>query len=155
MTEVQISEFRSIAASAFIEGWVDDLGVELTPVAIETDVLEDDETGAAVDPPAEEWARFKVLTIGPRPGSSGPQVNIGGIGNRKFERGALATIQVYTRKDGGSDRGDELADIALEIFEAKNIDGLKFEGGRIREKGVDRNWRVMHVEIPFYYTATK
>ncbi len=155
MTEVQISEHRSIAAAAFIEGWVDDLGVELTPAAIETDVLEDDVTGAAVDPPPEEWARFVVLQMGPRPGRSGPQVNLGGVGNRKFERGALATIQVYTRKDGGSDRGDELSQIAIEIFEAKEIDGLKFEGGLIREKGVDGSWRVLHVEIPFYYTATK
>ena len=155
MTEVQIDEFRSIAAAAFIEGWVDDLGVELTPTAIETDVLEDDATGAAVDPPPGEWARFIVLSIGPRPGSVSAQVNIGGPGNRKFERGALATIQVYTRKDGGSDRGDELARIALEIFEAKAVDGLKFEAGIIREKGTDGNWRVMHVEIPFFYTATK
>lgn len=155
MTEVQIDKFRPIAAGAFIEGWVDDLGVELTPIAIEADVLEDPATGEAVDPPAEEWARFVTIFMGPRPGSSSPQVNLGGIGNRKFERGALATIQVYTRKDGGTDRGDELARIALEIFEAKEIDGLKFEGGEIREGGTDSGWRVMHIEIPFYFTATK
>jgi hypothetical protein len=155
MTEVLIEDARGIAASAFIEGWVDDLGDELTPFVIEDEGFADPETGETVDPPSEEWARFSVIHTGPRPGNRGPQVNIGGVGFRKFERGALAMIQVYTRTALNAKRGDALVAKAIEIFETKEHSGLKFEGGVFREAGKDGKMRMMVAEIPFFYQSTK
>jgi hypothetical protein len=155
MTEVLIEDARDIAASAFIDGWVDDLGDELTPFVLEDEGFADPDSGATVDPPTEEWARFSVIHIGPRAGNRGPQVNIGGVGHRKFERGALAMIQVYTRISLNAKRGDVLAAKAVEIFEVQNHSGLKFEGGNFREAGKDGKMRMMVAEIPFFYQATK
>lgn len=141
-----IAQARIDIASAWIAGWG-----ATTPFVIEDEGFDDD---THPEPP-DEWARLSMRHVGPRPGANGPQVNLGGPGNRKFERGAIVFVQIFTPYEAGADRGDDLGHFALGIFEAKKIGAVTCEGGRVYEGQRDGKWRLTLVEVTAYYDETK
>lgn len=66
---------------------------------------------------ASPWARADIRLTG------GEQATLGAVGQRRFERTGLLTVQVFIPLGEGVTRGTQLANVALNAFEGKASPG--------------------------------
>lgn len=109
----------------------------------------ENEDNKNLDAGTAPWARFTVRNV------EGGQETLGPDGHRNYVRKGLVLVQIFTPKDGGMKRGDELAHQARAIFEGASFDGIDFNNGRVREVVPDGKWQPFVAEADFIYYETK
>ncbi len=101
-------------------------------------------------PPVDApWVRLAIRHI------ASIQTSIGGLGNRKFDREGLVLIQIFGRLDRGTKAVDDLAELALAIYEGKSIDNIWFTSTVIREVGPLDGWYQISLDSQFTWTEKK
>lgn len=78
------------------------------------------------------------------------------VGNRKFERNGVITVQVFTPFGGGLVKNDALAKVASDAFEGKATQNqIWFRDVTINEIGQDEAWFQTNVTANFTYDEQK
>lgn len=140
-----ITDARDLIIGVLDSAW--SVSASNIPLAFE-DVKEDDippKNGTA-------WARIQVRH------NSFFKATVGGeVGNRRFRRVGLVTIQIFTPVGEGLSQADSLAKIALDAFEGKSTgaDSIEFRNARINEIGRDGSWFQTNVLVDFEYDEVK
>lgn len=100
------------------------------------------------------WLRVTALFY------DGSQASLAGEGDRLFRRYGTVVIQVFTSPGNSSygymNKNDELAQLALNIFDGKSLSGIWFRDGGIKTIGVDPyGWYQQNVQIDFIFDEVK
>lgn len=95
------------------------------------------------------WARLTVRN------TASAQDSLGQAGNRKFRRHGSVFVQVFEPNNVGMKAGRNHADIARNMFEGRNINGVVFDSATVREIGPDGKWYQTLIETPFAYDDVK
>ena len=107
--------------------------------------------GEKLVPPASgAWARLTVQGAG----GAGEQT-MGPAGARRFTRRSRLFIQLYDDADKGTQTLDGLVKDALDIFESRSFDGLRFFPASTPRYSEDGRWTQALVEVPFDYQEIK
>ena len=133
-----LSEAREAIYDQFLSGW-----------GATTEVTRDN---IDFDPNAlSEWVRISVRH------TASTQETLNSPGLRRFARFGSAFIQIYTEGDIGTQRTDELATIARNLFEGLSLSGttVRFLDVVFRETGAEGKWFQSIVEATFEYDETK
>lgn len=86
----------------------------------------------------------------------GRQENLGGIGNRSFQRSGIIFLQIFTRVGNGLQESYRLAKVMADGFEGKSSpNGVWFRNIRINEAGKDGAFSQTNVTIEFQYNEVK
>ena len=103
------------------------------------------------NPPANEapWARLSIRNI------SAAQETLGKVGNRKYERKGLISIQIFTKTNSGVSAADTFSEAAKNIFEGTSFNNVIANNAVIKEIGVSDGYYQHLVQIDFFYTETK
>lgn len=104
---------------------------------------------AFTPPVSGPWVRLVVRH------AASEQTSLGGVGNRKFDREGLVLIQVFGRLDRGTKTVDDLAELALAIYEGKSIDNIWFTSTVINEVGPLEGWYQINLDAQFTWTEKK
>lgn len=100
--------------------------------------------------PPLPWVRLVTREI------EGQQETLGEPGNRRFLRRSMVILQVFTEKNIGVSKADELVTYARNIFEGTSFDGLWFLHGTVRELGITQEqFYQTNLEIRFDYEDKK
>lgn len=85
------------------------------------------------------------------------QRTLGNIGNRRFRRFGIITVQIFTLSNQGLATADVFAKVALDAFEGSNTapDEIHFRNARINEVGEDGPWFQTNVLVDFDYDEIK
>ncbi len=85
------------------------------------------------------------------------QRTLGGVGNRRFRRFGVITVQVFTLSNQGLATADVFAKVALDAFEGNSTapDEIHFRNSRINEVGEDGPWFQTNVLVDFDYDEIK
>lgn len=112
-------------------------------------VLWDDVKGEI--PANTAWARVTVQH------ASGEQATLSDhVGNRKFRREGLVTIQVFTQFGQGLRKADVLGKIAADAFEGKATQNqIWFRDVTVNEIGQSGDWFQTNVLVSFIYDEIK
>ena len=131
------------AREAAYQFWVDN-----TPSGLDYWVFD----GEDFDEPDEGtvWARFGMQQI------SGGQQTLGGIGDRKYRRRAIITVQIQTPRGRGLRDADLIADQVVSSFEGAPHGVLDLYDASVRETppGPEDKFRqtLVTVDCSFYIT---
>lgn len=91
----------------------------------------------------QTWARATIMH------TDGGSAN---IGNTRFMRLGLVTVQIFTPSGQGLEKSDKLADVVLGAFEGQTTpSGVWFRGGTINEVGPSEAWHQTNVTLSFEY----
>lgn len=134
-----LNESREAVYQLFNSAWAGE-----TPVVFDADSYD----SAGVD----QWVRLSVRNL------FSSQETFGSTGLRKFERQALAGVELFFKPNNvNQDEIDRIAQKAKDIFEGNRISGttIRFNDTPIRELGVINEWYVVVVEASFIYNETK
>jgi hypothetical protein len=131
-----LNETREAVYLAFVNGWS-----TTTEIVLGTEDF--DEEGA------DEYIRLSVKQVASK------QSSLGQSGNRKFERRAIAFVQVFTT--GSDARVDVLMTLARSIFEGVSLAGttVSFLEVMARETGQDGKFNGGLVEARLRYEEIK
>lgn len=101
-------------------------------------------------PPRTDWVRVNVQH------NASAQDTLGGIGNRKFDRLGLISVQIFTLPDQGQERADQLVQDVRAIFEGKTINDVFTQASTQLDVGPDPLdfWQT-NVDTPFDYLELK
>jgi len=77
------------------------------------------------------WIRLTIVF------NEGNQNTLGLEGNRKFVKLGMASAQVFTPINKGTDLNDDIANEALNLLDGVRIDKLWMYNGRIKTRGSD------------------
>jgi hypothetical protein len=103
-----------------------------------------------------EDAPFVRITIRHTP--AGGQVSVGGeVGNRRFRRFGVITVQIFTITGGGLSDADSFATIARDAFEGQSTgpDRIYFRNVNVVEIGESGVWFQTNVVVDFDYDSVK
>ncbi len=144
MPIASIAVARDAIVSTFKTAW--DAQTPPVPQLLFDDVR--DEIPAATSP----WARIQV-----RHNVSQQATLAGEVGNRRFRRFGIVTVQIFTPGDGGLTDSDKFTKVALDAFEGQNTggDAIEFRNARINEIGEDGPWFQANVISEFTYDTVK
>lgn len=139
-----ITEARNLVYQKFLDCWT---GTPLSQVTLENE-------SNRLDNGTDPFVRFTLRH------TTGGQETLGRVGNRRFERQAIAATQIFTPaassgSSGGMFTGDELAQEALDILEAMTFDGIYTNDGVIREQDSDGKWKGHLVTVALFYEERK
>lgn len=137
MTAVTISEARDAMLLAFKTAWADETPVAWQNVAFNADAST-----------VTEFVRASVSH------NSGTQAGLGGVGSRTFRRGGIFTVQIFVAADKGTERGDELAQMVLELLQAATLGPAWLRDPTVVEVGQDGKWWQVNVSATFQYDST-
>ena len=129
---------RELATELFDSLWND-----RTPVVYGND-------NAGHDKGLVAWVR---MTVSHAP--VGGQETLGPVGQRRFQRNAIAQVEIRSPVNQGKAAADALTHAARGIFEGKTYQGLYFGDAQARELGQDGRWDVTLVEAEFFYEERK
>lgn len=103
------------------------------------------------DPPvAASWVRVSVLH------QTGNQETLGGVGNRRFLREGIISIQVFSPLNGGLRNQDALIQTARQIFEGRSLTGpIWCTDCNVFEVGPSDGYHQFNVETNFAYEETR
>lgn len=89
--------------------------------------------------------------------ASGGQASLGGVGNRRFERRGIVTVQVMTPFGDGFTLADALATVARNAFEGVTTpNGVWFQNvSPGQEMGKTGPWQQTNVTATFVYTERR
>lgn len=108
-----------------------------------------DEIPVGTDP----WARITIIH------NTSGQATVGGaVGNRRFRRFGLVTVEVYTPFGDGLTNNDIFAKVAVDAFEGTRTSGgdsVEFRNVRSNEIGPDGDWFHTNVIAEFEYDEVK
>lgn len=108
-----------------------------------------DDTSGQPSPtsPAKPWARAVVKhATGRQDGLSD------GSGKKRYERGGLFTVQLFTEASQGQVLSDQIATTIRRAFEGyATSSGVWFRNGRLNEIGKDGVWFQVNVVVEFVY----
>ena len=96
-----------------------------------------------------EWVRVTVQF------TSGAQDSFGIVGNRKFIKTGLLTIQVFTPIDFATDANDALCQQVQDLYEGVRIDDIWFLDGGIVFSGYDGEWFQQNVSFEINFEDVK
>lgn len=100
-------------------------------------------------PPGDQpYARFFIKH------SPSTQATFGKVGERRYTRTGLITVQVFAplSKGGGLSLAEKLGIIARDAFEGRGTDsGIWFRNARIQEIGPSESWYQFNVVVEFQY----
>lgn len=98
-----------------------------------------------------EWCRFTIRHL------NAGQETLGQPGNRKFNRDAVAHVQLFMPENQGKRPLSSRMQLALNIFEGVRIlnSSIRFNTVRPQERGQDKKWLSADVEAEFSYTERK
>ena len=100
-------------------------------------------------PGAGPWARVAVRE------TASIQETLGASGNRKFERKAIALVQLFAPRDTGVGTISDLAQAARGIYEGVSFNGIDVYEVTPREVPTQDRWFQVTVEVLFNYYETK
>lgn len=85
------------------------------------------------------------------------QQTLGSVGNRRFRRFGIITVQIFTLGDQGLSTADVFAKVALDAFEGNSTapTEIHFRNSRINEVGEDGPWFQTNVIVDFDYDEIK
>lgn len=119
-------------------------GEPLVPFALGDEVF---------DPPDGPWVRVSVRH------TTSSQETMGRIGNRRFERPGILTVQGFMPPETGEDVMDFVMECARAAFEGRKVGAaaIQFNAVTIQEIGVIDNgrWYASNAEAPFVYETIK
>lgn len=95
-----------------------------------------------IDTPPDEWVR---LTIG---NGDAFQASMGD--NPAFRYPGVVFVQIRTKKNLGSGRAVELADLADGLFKNLVLGNLRFKVPRLDRGPIDEEWFILNVSVDFY-----
>ena len=100
----------------------------------------------------DEFVRFSIVHVA---GASGPAgIESGAV--KRFRRGGLVTVQVFTRGNSGLARSDELVEKALLFFEAEEpVAGAWYRDPSPAEAPGDGVWRQVNVTAALTYETLR
>jgi hypothetical protein len=134
------NEARELILTTFRAGWND------TTYSVAYDNM-------VFDPPigTTMWARVMIEFF------QGKQASIGSTNNRLFRRLGMVTIHVCTPMGDATYNNDINCQTVLNLFEGKNVSGLRFEESTIETIGEDEagKWYVQAVKTYFRFEQVK
>jgi hypothetical protein len=85
------------------------------------------------------------------------QQTLANVGNRRFRRFGIITVQIFSLAGEGLANADVFAKVALDAFEGKatGADSIEFRNVRINEIGIDGPWFQTNVLAEFEYDEIK
>jgi hypothetical protein len=159
--DTTINQAREAVYRQFRDNWIASVLVTIEAWGLTIPGLTDDPMvpyafgDEKIDPPNGPWVRVSVQHL------TSSRTSIGGCGNRRFQRPAIAFFQFFMPPDqeGGSEVMDLLVESARRVFEGRRIDpeGLNFDAVTPRENGVIEKgrWTNTTLEAPFWYDVIK
>lgn len=143
MPYTSITAARDAILTMFKTGW--DAQGGTIPLVVYDDAVE------SIPKNAAPWVRIQV--------KHGPsnQATLGGVGNRRFRKTGIVTVQVFTESSGGLTLSDAYAKIAVDIFEGNTTtpDGVMFTNVTAKEIGNVGDWFQTNVTASFNYDIVK
>jgi len=139
-----ITDARNAIQTLFKTAW--DAQTPPVPVVLYADVRK--EVPATSDP----WTRITVVH------NTSTQVTLGQIGNRRFRRFGLVSVEVYTPFGTGLTDNDRFVKVAIDAFEGNTTGGedtVEFRNVRSNEIGSDGSWFQTNVIAEFEYDEVK
>lgn len=117
------------------------------PVLLYEDVHTEDDRPTGDSPWA--WVQMRHLT--------GDQATLGEVGNRRFERRGLITVEIYVPAGLGLTTADDLSKVAQDAFEGQETapDAVLFRNVRMNEVGRNGPWFQVNVLAEFDYQEVK
>lgn len=108
-----------------------------------------DEVGATGDPPL--WGAVKVEN------NLSQASSLRGDGNlRRFRRGGLLFVELYTPAGNGLSSADEAVKVVLDGTEGQTTaNGVYFRNAQVREEGVSGPWFLTVIAVEFEYDEVK
>lgn len=100
-------------------------------------------------PTAAAWVRLSVIEL------AGGQQTLGRVSNRKYLRENQAVLQIFTPKDTGKLRSQELVRLFRTIFEGARYSGLRFYDATWNTVGHDGVFDQVNAEVNFDYQEIK
>lgn len=133
-------EAEDLVVKYFLADWGN-----TSPVFLEGENSKEPEDGSI------EWCRLTIRHM------NAGQETLGGQGERKFNRDALAIVQLFMPENQGKRLLSTRMQTVLTIFEGKRILGssVRFNTVRPQERGQDKKWLSANVEAEFSYTERK
>jgi len=140
-----ITEARDEMFAVFRTAWLGD------PASASVPVMWPD-VAAQKPPTSGAWARVTVQH------NTGRQATLSnGVGQRRFRRTGVVTVQVFAPTGDGQEFSDQLATIAKNAFEGVTTSPgrVMFRDVRLREVGQDGNFYQVNVLADFEYDEVR
>lgn len=139
------SDARDAIASHFTDAW----NAQAAPVP---ELRYQDKYYTGLPAGTATWARLTIIH------NLGQQVTLGAVGNRRFRRFGIVTVQIFTPAGDGLTRADAMVKIAMDALEGATTDGgdtVDFRRARFNEVGEDGPWHQTNVTAEFEYDAVR
>ena len=92
------------------------------------------------------WVRFNILH------TDGFQASMGSLGNNRFERRGIITVQIFTPQGDNTVTATNLADEILKLYEGVENNGIIYFDAYAKEVGNDgRGWYQINILTNFKY----
>lgn len=138
-----LNEVRAAIYQRFLNEWAN-----LTP-----HVFDNEQFAGNLDPKGESWVRLSVRNL------NSTQETLGKAGGRKYERKAMAFLQIFVPPNTSTKEADQIMQAGMDLFEGRSIPGtsINFNDVVPRELGniEDGRWWGSTITANFAYYQIK